>query len=514
MKPHHFPKKLTAIAAACLVVAHAVTAADRPNILFLFSDDHAPQSISAYGSKINQTPNIDRLADEGIIFRNSFCANSICAPSRANILTGKHSHLNGQRDNRDTFDGSQVTFPQILQAAGYHTAIFGKWHLRSDPTGFDEWMVYPGQGHYYNPDYRTPEGTKRITGYSVDVTAGLALDFLKRRPTDQPFMLMCQFKAPHRQWLPGPKYHHLYADEEIPEPETLFDDYQGRTSSAAKHEMGIDEHMVMTFDLMVPSEGTFDWKRMNAAQKELWKSTYDARNKATQPENLTGKELVRWKYQRYIKDYLRCVAAVDENIGHILDYLSESGLDKNTIVIYSSDQGFYLGEHGWFDKRWMYEESLRMPLIMRWPGTIQPGSEVTELVQNIDYAPTLIEIANAAVPGEIQGKSLLPFLKNEPADDWRDSIYYHYYEHGFHGVPRHEGVRNARYKLIHFYHTNEWELFDLEKDPSEMKSQFDNPEYAEVRKNLEIELQRLRQNYDVTEPVSMLNSSRAPRSVK
>ena len=490
----HFPNFLILFA---LGYAGTANAAKRPNILFIFSDDHAVQAISAYGSKINKTPNIDRIADEGVIFRNSFCVNSICAPSRANILTGKHSHINGQLTNRDRFDGSQATFPQVLQKAGYHTAIYGKWHLKSEPTGFDEWMVYPGQGHYYNPDYRTPEGIKRLIGYSVDLTTDLALDYLKSRTDEQPFMLMCQFKAPHRQWLPGPKYHDLYADETIPEPETLFDDYQGRTSSAAQHKMGIDEHMVMTFDLMVPSEGTNDWKRMTDAQKELWKSTYDARNKATQPENLTGKELVRWKYQRYIKDYLRCVAAVDENIGRLLEYLSESGLDENTIVIYCSDQGFYLGEHGWFDKRWMYEESLRMPLVMRWPGKVKPGTEVNEMIQNIDYAPTFMEIAGVTAPNDIQGHSLLPLLSEDGADDWRDSLYYHYYEHGFHGVPKHEGVRTDRYKLIHFYDVNEWELFDLEKDPQEMSSQYHNPEYTEIRKQLTKELNSLRAKYEL-----------------
>lgn len=490
----HFTHLLILLA---LGFAGTANAAKRPNILFIFSDDHAVQAISAYGSKINKTPNIDRIADEGVIFRNSFCVNSICAPSRANILTGKHSHINGQLTNRDRFDGSQATFPQVLQKAGYHTAIYGKWHLKSEPTGFDEWMVYPGQGHYYNPDYRTPEGIKRLIGYSVDLTTDLALDYLKSRTDEQPFMLMCQFKAPHRQWLPGPKYHDLYADETIPEPETLFDDYQGRTSSAAQHKMGIDEHMVMTFDLMVPSEGTNDWKRMTDAQKELWKSTYDARNKATQPENLTGKELVRWKYQRYIKDYLRCVAAVDENIGRLLEYLSESGLDENTIVIYCSDQGFYLGEHGWFDKRWMYEESLRMPLVMRWPGKVKPGTEVNEMIQNIDYAPTFMEIAGVTAPNDIQGHSLLPLLSEDGADDWRDSLYYHYYEHGFHGVPKHEGVRTDRYKLIHFYDVNEWELFDLEKDPQEMSSQYHNPEYTEIRKQLTKELNSLRAKYEL-----------------
>ena len=485
--------------AIAFILAAALAFAKQPNIVFIFSDDHAVQAISAYGSTINKTPNIDAIAEQGVIFRNSFCGNSICAPSRATILTGKHSHLNGQLTNGNRFDGSQVTFPKLLQSAGYQTAIFGKWHLKSDPTGFDQWKVYPGQGSYHNPDYRTPEGKERITGYSVDVTTDLALEYLKGQKGDKPFLLMCQYKAPHRQWLPGPDYIDLYADETIPEPDTLFDNYSGRSSSAAKHRMGIDKHMAMTFDLMVPPEGTWDWKRMTPEQQQRWKTTFGGRNAATKVATLEGKDLVRWKYQRYIKDYLRCVAAVDVNIGRILAQLKASGLDENTIVIYASDQGFYLGEHGWFDKRWMYEESLRMPLVMRWPGKVKPGTEVQQMVQNIDYGPTLLDAAGVEIPADMQGKSMLPLLDGDADAAWRDSIYYHYYEHGGHGVPRHYGVRTARYKLIHFYSAGEWELFDLKQDPKEMTSQYDNPEYANIRTKLMAELEALKVTYKVPE---------------
>ncbi len=475
------------------------TPARRPNIVFLFTDDHAYQAIGAYGSKVNQTPNIDRIAREGALFRNNFCANSICGPSRACILTGKHSHINGFLRNSIVFDGSQVTFPKLLQSAGYTTAIYGKWHLESDPTGFDEWMVYPGQGRYYNPDYSTPEGTRRIEGYSVEITTDLALDFLQRnKDSAKPFLLMCQYKAPHRGWIPGPKYLHKYDDVTFPEPETLFDDYKGRATPASKQEMEIDRHMEMGIDLKVPIDACPEWGRMTEAQQKDFAAAYEAENEAFQKANLQGKDLVRWKYQRYMRDYLRCVAAVDDNIGRLLDYLEQSGLDDNTIVVYSSDQGFYLGEHGWFDKRWMYEESFRMPLVMRWPGKIKPGTEVKELTQNIDFAPTFLEAARIEPPQEIQGESLLPLVTGRGAKHWRKSLYYHYYEYpGWHSVAKHYGVRTERYKLIHYYTCGEWELFDLKKDPHEMTSVYGRPEYAKVQKKLEAELARLRKFYKV-----------------
>lgn len=479
---------------------------DRPNILFIFSDDHAVQAISAFGSRVNKTPNIDRIANEGARFTRNFCANSICSPSRACVLTGKHSHLNGVTEWQ-RFDGSQFTFPKALRTAGYRTGIFGKWHLGSDPTGFDEWMVYLGQGHYYNPDYKTHAGKKRITGYSVDVTTDRALDFIKRnRGSDKPFLVMCQYKAPHRTWMPATRYLNKFDGETIPEPDTLFDDYSGRAAPAAKHRMGIDKHMRMDYDLKVPNAkggGIFDYKRMTPTQRAAWDAAYGPKNRAFKEAKLTGRALVEWKYQRYIKDYLRCIAAVDDNVGRLLDYLKAEGLDKNTIVIYSSDQGFYLGEHGWFDKRWMYEESFRMPLVMRWPGVIKPGTTVSQLTQNIDFAPTFLQAAGLPVPGEIQGASLLPLLK-DAGSPWRDALYYHYYNHGGnkleprgeHGVPRHHGVRTDRYKLIHYYTSDEWELFDLEKDPQEMHNEYANPEYAATLKELRSKLDQLVKEYD------------------
>jgi arylsulfatase A-like enzyme len=368
-------------------------------------------------------------------------------------------------------------------------------------------MVYPDQGCYYNPDYLTAKGEERIEGYSVDVTTDLTLDFLKEHAeSDRPFMVMCQYKAPHRNWMPGPDWLNLFDDITFPEPESLFDDYSGRSSSAANHRMGIDQHMTMFYDLKVeqmPQRYAHYMNeflgRMTPEQRAAWDRAYATKNRTFMDAGLTGKELVRWKYQRYVKDYMRCVAAVDHNIGRLLAYLDESGLSKNTIVVYSSDQGFYLGEHGWFDKRWMYEESFRMPLLMRWPGVIRPGSKITQLTQNIDFAPTFLDAAGLNIPPEIQGKSMIPLFAGQTAN-WRTSIYYHYYQGGTHGVAVHEGVRDDRYKLIHFYEADEWELFDLETDPNEIISQYDNPEYAPIREKMKAELARLRKQYVLMKP--------------
>lgn len=482
----------------------------RPNILFIFTDDHASHAISAYGSRINRTPNLDRLADEGMLFRNCFCTNSICAPSRAVILTGKHSHANGVIDNRVTFDGSQPTFPKMLQEAGYQTAMIGKWHLKSNPTGFDHWEVLPGQGQYYNPDFKTAEGMKRYTGYVTDITTDLAMKWLSdQRDPDKPFMLMCQHKAPHRNWQPGPKHLTMYDDVTIPEPATLFDDYSTRSSAAGRQEMTIERHLYPAYDLKLDRPAEDDktdanlwnsqYRRFTDEQRGLWDAAYGPKNKAFYEANLSGKELVRWKYQRYIKDYLRCIASVDDNIGRLLDYLDESGLARNTIVVYSSDQGFYLGDHGWYDKRWMYEESLRMPLIVRWPGAVRPGSENGHLVQNLDFAQTFLDMAGVPAPADMQGRSLVPLLRGRSPEDWRKSIYYHYREYpAWHMVHRHYGVRTDRYKLIRFYQIGEWELFDLQKDPNELHNRYDDPAYASVREELEAELERLLKQYNET----------------
>ncbi len=481
-------------------------AESRPNIVFIFTDDHALQAIGAYGSIINKTPNIDRLADEGMIFRNAFCTNSICAPSRAVIQTGKHSHMNGVLDNILIFDSAQVTFPKLLRQGGYQTAMIGKWHLKSEPVGFDFWKVLPGQGQYYNPDFRTPDGLQRIEGYVTDIITDVSLEWLENgRDKNKPFMLMTQHKAPHRTWMPGPEHLNMYDDVDIPEPETLFDDYSGRASGAKMQEMEIDRHMRFGWDLKVLKDPTDTvdlevWnarmKRFTPEQKDAWNAAYEPKNKIFMEANLKGKDLVRWKYQRYIKDYLRCIASVDDNIGRLLDYLDESGLAENTIVIYSSDQGFYLGEHGWFDKRWMYEESLHMPYIVKWPGVTKPGSVNTDMVQNIDFAETFLEMAGLDIPNEMQGRSLIPLLQGKTPDDWRKSIYYHYYEYpGWHMVQKHNGVRTDRYKLINYYELGEKELFDLETDPQEMKSLYNDPEYAEIQTQLEDELQRLKLFY-------------------
>ncbi len=467
----------------------------RPNIIFVFSDDHASHAISAYGSRINRTPNIDRLADEGMLFRNAFVTNSICAPSRAVILTGKHSHLNGIYTNRETFDSSQMTFTKLLQQAGYQTAIIGKWHLKSDPTGFDYWEVLPGQGDYYNPRFLTPGDTVQYTGYVTDIITDRALDWLQNgRDPEKPFMLMYQHKAPHRRWDPGPEHLTMYDDVTIPEPPTLFDDYEGRSSAAKTQEMTIARHMYPEDLKLVPPP------QLNEEQLAHWNAAYEPKNEAFRRAGLSGDDLVRWKYQRYIKDYLRTIASVDDNLGRLLDYLDESGLAENTLVIYSSDQGFYLGDHGWYDKRWMYEESLRMPFIVRWPGVVQPGSENADLVQNLDFAETFLEMAGVEVPVEMQGRSLVPLLEGRTPADWRDAIYYHYWEYpAWHMVRRHYGVRTQRYKLIYYYEIDEWELFDLETDPSELRSVYADPEYAEILADLKTRLAQMRADYRVPE---------------
>lgn len=475
-----------------------IQAADRPtddrppNILFIFADDHASHALSCYGSKINQTPNLDRIAREGMLFRNCFCTNSICGPSRAVILTGKHSHLNGFVRNGNTFDGSQATFPKLMQQAGYQTAIVGKWHLKSAPTGFDYWQVLIGQGPYYNPPML--ENGRRVSheGYTTDIITDIALDFLKTgRDPDRPFVLMYQHKAPHRNWQPGPKYLRMYDEVTIPEPDNLFDDYSGRGTAARSQRMMIAENLNAADLKLNPP------RNLTSEQRAVWDAAYEPKNRAFREANLQGEELVRWKYQRYIKDYLRCIASVDDNVGRVLDYLDESGLAQNTIVVYSSDQGFYLGDHGWFDKRFMYEESCRMPLMIRWPGRIKPGSTSDALVSNLDFAETFLDAAGVDVPADMQGQSLIPLFSGRPVE-WRESLYYHYYEFpGGHSVRRHCGIRTARYKLIHFYNLDEWELFDLDHDPREMHSVHADPRYAATVKTLQAELRKLQQHYAV-----------------
>ena len=468
--------------------------AKKPNILFIMTDDHASHAMSCYGSRINTTPNIDRIATEGVRFENCFCTNSICAPSRAVILTGKHSHLNGVRDNALRFDGTQQTFPKLLQQSGYQTVMIGKWHLKSDPTGFDYWNVLPGQGHYYNPDLIEMGERKQYLGYVTDIVTDIALDFLEsRRDKTKPFMMMLHHKAPHRNWQPAPRHLTKYDEVKFPEPDTLFDDYSSRSTAASEQEMTLRDHMRNEYDLkMGPPPG-----RLNEEQKAAWEAAYGPKREAFEREKPEGDELVRWKYQRYMEDYLGCIAAVDENIGRVLDYLDRSGLAENTIVLYTSDQGFYLGDHGWYDKRFMYEESLRMPLVARFPGSIKPGSVNDELVSNLDFAPTFLELAGADVPKDMQGRSMERLLQNRRVKDWRQSVYYHYYEYpAVHMTKRHYGVRTKRHKLIHFYHDiDAWELYDLEKDPRELNNVYDNPAYANTVKEMKAELKRLQELY-------------------
>ena len=466
-----------------------------PNIIFIFTDDHSANAISAYGSVINETPNIDRLAREGMLFQNCFVTNSICAPSRATILTGTYNHINGQITNRETFDGSQLTFPKLLSEAGYETAMIGKWHLRSAPTGFDFWRVLIGQGPYYNPPIRSATDTVQYTGFTTEIITDLTMDWLNSgRDASKPFMLMYQHKAPHRRWEPGPDYLTMYDDVEIPEPPTLFDDYSGRSSAPTRQNMQISENLSARDLKITPPTN------LTTEQLATWEAAYGPKNDEIRQNPLTGDDLTRWKYQRYIKDYLRSVAAVDDNIGRLLQYLDESGLAENTIVIYNSDQGWYLGEHGWYDKRWMYEESLRTPLIVRWPGHINAGSINTDFVSNLDFAATFLDLAGVTPPENMQGKSLKPMFLGETPSDWRTSHYYQYYEYpASHCVPRHYGVRTDRYKLIYFYMLDEWELFDLETDPNELKSEYDNPEYADIVSDMKAELRRLRTVYAVPE---------------
>ncbi len=511
-----FLKQAGSAAAATAFVARTgqgwANTSTRPNILWIYSDDHAQNAVSAYGGRLAQvapTPNIDRIANEGMIFRNSFVTNSICGPCRAVVLTGLYSHLNGFRDNGCTFDGSQQTFPKLFREAGYQTAIFGKWHLVSEPTGFDTWEVLPGQGCYYNPDFITLNGTIREEGYVTDIITDKALGWLKdKRDADKPFVLMVQNKAPHREWEPSPKHLTKFDNVYIPEPDTLFDDYSGRGTAAHEQDMTIAKTMRLGADLKVweaeekkGPDAKRTYGRMTAEQRAAWDAAYGPKNKKFMEADLEGDELVRWKYQRYMQDYLSCIASVDENVGRLLDYLEESGLDKNTVVFYSSDQSFYLGEHGWFDKRFIYEESLRTPLVARWPGVIKPGSESIAMVQNLDCAETFLDIAGLPVPENMQGRSMVPLMRGETPNDWRKSIYYHYYEGEgkVHNVYKHYGVRTERYKLAYFYTLDEWEFYDLEKDPQEMKSEYENPVYAEQVAQLKAELARLRELYQLPE---------------
>jgi len=488
-----------------------------PNIIFIMADDHAYQAISAYSDHLMQTPNIDRIASEGMLFTNACVTNSICAPSRAVILTGKHSHINGKIDNRFPFDTTQVTFPQLFQAAGYQTAMFGKLHFGNNPKGIDEFKILPGQGHYYNPDFITNEGDIKVEGYTTDIITDMTLDWMKnRRDPEKPFLLFFLHKAPHREWLPAERHFREYIDKTFPEPPTLFDDYAGRGTAAREAEMNILLHQNWAGDskldpavmeaLGIEPSSNWDtraWRnnlgRMNEEQRQAWEEVYGPMNEEFKKiyPGMSTEDLMRWRYQRYMQDYLACIAAVDEGVGDLLDYLDETGLSKNTVVVYTSDQGFYLGEHGWFDKRFIYNESFKTPLLVRWPGVVEPGSTSDQMVQNLDFAQTFLDMAGIEAPDDMQGESIVPLLKGED-DQWdRDAVYYHYYEYpAVHMVKRHYGIVTREYKLAHFYYdVDEWELYDRIRDPLELTNEVDNPDYAEVVADLKDQLEALRVKY-------------------
>ena len=460
----------------------------KPNIIFIMSDDHAAHAMSCYGSRINTTPNLDRIANEGMRFDNCFCTNSICAPSRATILTGLYNHKNGVKTLGDKFDSNQTTIQRILGENGYQTALIGKWHLghgpNHDPQDFDYWHIFPGQGDYHDPMMIEMGEEKQIKGYATDLVTDMSIDWIEKRDKNKPFMLMCHHKAPHRPWDPDEKHMHLYEDIDIPEPETFHDDYSGKASAAKEAKMRIDR------DLM---------------KRDV---------KVDPPEGLSDAELKSWYYQRYIKDYLRCVASIDDNVGRLLDYLDEEDLTEDTIVVYTSDQGFFLGDHGWYDKRFMYEESLRMPFIVRYPRVIKPGTVTEDFALNVDFPETFLDFAGIDIPHHMQGSSLKPVMEGETPDGWQDSMYYRYWEHLSieHRVQAHYGIRTKDYKLIYYYgealgnkdaidepRTPEWELFDLKKDPIEMKNVYHDLEYQDAVRMLKKELYRLKEKVDDTE---------------
>lgn len=480
----------------------------KPNIIFIMSDDHAYQAISAYNDRFAEvapTPNIDRIAQDGIRFNNCFVTNSISGPSRATILTGKYSHQNGFKDNEgEPFNGAQQTFPKILRKAGYQTAIIGKWHLKSEPTGFDHWEILDDQGEYYNPDFINANGRHTEKGYVTEIITEKSVEWLANNSnSEMPFMLMIHHKAPHREWEPNLKHLESFNGVTFPEPENLFDDYSERGRAAKEQDMTIDKSMRMTADLkMWNSVNDKDYARLRGRlddeQGAVWDNYYSKIKKDLESKNLTERELVSWKYQRYMNDYLACIKSVDESIGAILDYLNFNGLLENTIVVYTSDQGFYLGEHGWFDKRFMYEESLKTPLFISWHGQTKPNTVNNDFVSNLDFAETFLDAAGVRIPNDMQGISLLPAIKAKKTYKRRDNHYYHYYEYpGAHKVKRHYGIRTADYKLIHFYNDiDEWELYDLKKDPNEMKNVFKEPDYQKTVLKLKRKLKMLQKKYN------------------
>jgi arylsulfatase A-like enzyme len=501
----------------------ALAAQQRPNIIYIMSDDHDNDAISAYNKKFIHTPHLDRLAKEGMKFNKAFVGNSICSPARATLLTGQHSHANGVKDNRTPFDSSRITLPKLLRQAGYQTALIGKWHLHSYPSGFDFWKILPGMGQYFNTPVITMSGDTLIEpGYSTDVLTDDALDWLGKRKQDQPFALFFHHKAPHRYFLPSLKYLEEYLTKTFPEPESLYTDTNGRGKAWAVQTMSILPDMQLTSDLKVdpeylmdipaykPSDYQVKYYRaiMNRIPENLrprYLEIYAERGKILREKRPEGKELLRYKYQWYMQDYLACIASIDESIGRLLDYLDQHQLTANTAVIYTSDQGFYLGENGWFDKRFAYDVSMQTPLLVRWPGHIQPNSVSDAMIQNIDFAPTILTIAGAPVPDTMHGISFQKILEGKQKKPERKSLYYHYYEFvEDHTVIPHIAVRTEDAKLIYFYTADEWELYDLKKDPSEKVNLIRNPSYQKKIESLRKEMIRLRDVYNDHEPAGVL----------
>ncbi|HEX6309799.1 MAG TPA: sulfatase [Longimicrobiales bacterium] len=493
-------RRLATLLALLVAVADAAGAQQRPNILFILADDHAAHALSAYrphlpyGARLPDTPNLDRIARDGMLFTNAFVTNSICGPSRATILTGQYGHLTGVMTNDAPLHPDHVTFPRLLREGGYETALIGKWHLRTAPAGFDYYEVMAGQGPYYNPvmHSNTRADSVRYTGYTQDVITDRALAWLSSRTDAAPFLLLLHYNATHRYWDPGPAQLDLYRDTMIAEPATLWDDGARRTSAFRLQEMDI------ALDLFPRDLKLEPPNNLTPEQLADWRTHYDEENAALATAGLTGDALKSWKYQRYIQDYLRVLAGLDAAVGRVLDHLDAAGLADSTLVVYTSDQGFFLGDHGWFDKRWMYEESLRTPLLVRWPGVVAPGSVNDDLVMNLDFAQTLLDIGGVTAPATMQGRSLLPLLRGEMPADWRDAIYYQYFAYpDWHMVQRQYGVRTHRYKLIHYYEIGEWELFDLDRDPNELHSVYGEPAYAPMVASLKRRLEELRREYAV-----------------
>lgn len=504
------------LAAAGLSACSEAVEQERPNIIFIMTDDHTTQAMSCYGGNLIETPNMDRIADEGMRFDNCYATNALSGPSRACILTGKFSHKNGFTDNASTFDGSQLTFPKVMRENGYATGVVGKWHLISKPQGFDHWSILLGQneqGNYFKPVFYENDTVVKEDGYVTDVITDKAIEFIDDVHDEKPFMLMLHHKAPHRNWMPAPRHLGIFNDTVFPEPETLFDDYVGRGEAARSQDMNIENTLEDEWDLklltreeiLAGNNRLHDvYIRMPEEVQHKWDSVYAPRIAEYRSGKLQGDELVRWKYQQYMRDYLATAMSVDESIGRVMEYLEEIGELDNTVIVYTSDQGFFLGEHGWFDKRFMYEECLRMPFVIRYPKMIKAGSTSKAICMNVDFGPTFLDLAGIEVPSEMQGRSFRKVLekKGRIPSGWREAAYYHYYEYpAEHSVKRHYGIRTSDCKLIHFYNDiDQWEMYDMTADPQEMRNVYDDPAYADKRTQMHRILEQVQQEYEDTDP--------------